>query len=161
MAQKPELAGKFYAFLASRAAEASWQPLAPAARRAESVEWLYAFDIHCNAFVPIYLLLYVLQYLLLPLLLRPGVLPALLSNALFALAFSAYHYLTFLGYSEMPFLHKCEVFVYPIALVLLAAVLALLVGVNCTGLVVYLYFGQSSTLEGALSAALEVPSPSS
>ena len=66
-----------------------------AAKRRETVEWLYAFDVHCNAFVPIYVMvcrrrnarvatrrrlraasrlpssrqLYVLQYLLLPLLL--------------------------------------------------------------------------------------------
>ena len=110
--------------------------------RRESVEWLYAFDVHCNAFLPIYLLLYVAQYLLLPLLLRAGVLPAFLSNGLFASAFSAYHYLTFLGYSEMPFLQRCEVFVYPIALVLLALVLSLPLGVNGTATVVYMYFAK-------------------
>ena len=138
-AQQPQMGGSAYARLASRAAEASpWQH---ASERREAVEWLYAFDIHCNALVPIYLLLYVLQYLLLPLLLRPGFLARVLSNLLFAAAFSAYHYLTFLGYSEMPFLHKCEVFVYPIALVLVGAVLATLLGINCTGLIVYIYFG--------------------
>ena len=55
--------------------------------------------MHCNAFLPVYLLLYVLQYLLLPLLLRPGFVAVLLSNSLYAIAFSIYHYLTFLGYS--------------------------------------------------------------
>ena len=133
--QAPQL-GSAYHRLASRAAEASWSQ-----ERRESVEWMYAFDIHCNAFVPVYMLLYVLHYLLLPLLLRPGFFPALLSNALFAAAFSTYHYLTFLGYSEMPFLHKCEVFVYPIALVLLAFALSLPLGINCTATVVYIYFG--------------------
>ena len=119
------------------------RPQAPwaAEERRESVEWLYAFDIHCNAFVPVYLVLYVLQYLMLPLLLRPGLLARLLSNTLFAGGFSAYHYLTFLGYSEMPFLHKCEIFVYPIALVLLAFVLSLPLGINCTATIAYIYFG--------------------
>lgn len=70
-------------------------------RGPEYVEWLYAFDVHCNAFVPVYLLLYVLQYLLLPLLLRQGVLALIASNSLYATAFSVYHYLTFLGYSEV------------------------------------------------------------
>ena len=41
----------------------------------------------------------------------------------------------------MPFLTKCEVFVYPIALVLLAFALSLPLGVNCSALVVYIYFG--------------------
>lgn len=112
----------------------------PTARPNESVEWLYAFDVHCNAFVPLYLLLHAAQLLLLPLLLQPGFLPALLSNALYTSAFSAYHYLTFLGYSELPFLHRCECFVYPIAGVLLAFVLSLLLGLNATQWVAGIYF---------------------
>ena len=110
-------------------------------RGPEVVEWLYAFDVHCNAFLPLYLLLHVVQYLLLPVLLRPGVLSLLLSNSLYVAAFSVYHYLTFLGYSELPFLHHCECFVYPIALIILAFVLSLLVSINCTATVAYIYFG--------------------
>ena len=110
-------------------------------RRQETVEWLYAFDVHCNAFLPLFALLHVAQYLMLPLLLRPGFLAALLSNTLYAGAFSAYHYLTFLGYSELPFLHRCEVFVYPIALVLLAFVLCTVFKFNATVAVAYTYFG--------------------
>lgn len=48
----------------------------------ERVEWLYAFDVHCNGLFVLSLLLHVLQYLLLPLLLRRGFWPALLSNTL-------------------------------------------------------------------------------
>ena len=33
------------------------------------MEWLYAFDIHCNSFFVSFLFTHVLQYLLLPLLL--------------------------------------------------------------------------------------------
>lgn len=141
------LDGSAYARLAPRAAVAAWRPPPHATTRngGEAVEWLYAFDIHCNAFVPIYFLLYALQYVLLPLLLRPGVTACLLSNALYACAFSAYYYLTFLGYSEMPCLQKCEVFVYPIALVVLTAFFALLAGINCTSLATYMYFGTVST----------------
>ena len=112
-----------------------------AASRREAVEWRYAFDVHCNAFLPLLVLLHVLQYLLLPLLLRPGLLAALLSNTLYAVAFSVYHYLTFLGYSELPFLRRCECFVYPIAAVCVVYVLSLLLGLNCTSIVAYIYFG--------------------
>jgi len=111
-------------------------------RGPETVEWLYAFDVHCNAFVPLYLMLHVGQYLLLPLLLRPGVVALLLSNLLYATAFSVYHYLTFLGYSELPFLHHCECFVYPIAIILLTFALSLLVNVNCTAMVSCIYFSR-------------------
>lgn len=107
----------------------------------ETVEWRYAFDVHCNAFFPLFLLLYVLQFLLLPLLLRDGHLATLLSNTLYLAAFSVYHYLTFLGYSELPFLRRCEYFVYPIAPIVVVYVLFLLLNINCTGLVVGWYFG--------------------
>jgi len=126
----------------SRQASAhEWHSSAAERENKESVEWLYAFDVHCNALLPVSLLLHVLQYLLLPLLLRPGFVATLLSNALYAVAFSIYHYLTFLGYSELPFLHRCEFFIYPIALVLLAFVLSLPLNFNCTATVAYIYFG--------------------
>ena len=45
-----------------------------------------------------------LQFVLSPLLLWRSFLATLLSNALYALAFSYYHYITFLGFSALPFL---------------------------------------------------------
>ena len=112
-----------------------------AASRRETVEWRYAFDVHCNAFVPMLLLLHVGQYLLLPLLLREGLLPMLVSNTLYAAAFGVYHYLTFLGYSELPFLRRAECFVYPIGAVLLAYVFSLVCMMNVTSFVTRIYFG--------------------
>ena len=43
--------------------------------------------------------------------------------------------------SELPFLRRCECFVYPIAAIFVAYVFALLLGANCTGVVAYIYFG--------------------
>ena len=43
--------------------------------------------------------------------------------------------------AELPFLQRCECFVYPIALVLLAFVLSLPLGINCTATVAWIYFG--------------------
>ena len=40
------------------------------------------------------------------------------SDGRYAAAFSVYHYLTFLGYSELPFLRRCECFIYPVAAVM-------------------------------------------
>ena len=117
---------------------------------------LYAFDVHCNAYFPLFILLYgahkralssasaecsaalpprtlytillstrptlcfksyssvrralcallsaVAQFLLSPLLLWRSFVATLLSNALYGAAFSYYHYITFLGYSSLPFL---------------------------------------------------------
>ncbi|XP_060667355.1 uncharacterized protein LOC107426990 isoform X3 [Ziziphus jujuba] len=64
----------------------------------QRVEWLYAFDVHCNSFFPLFVMLYVIHYFLSPLLVAHGFIPVLLSNLLFMVAASYYHYLNFLGY---------------------------------------------------------------
>ena len=50
-----------------------------------------------------------LQLLLAPLLLWRSLIAALVSNALYAAALGYYHYLSFLGYSALPFLEHTEV----------------------------------------------------
>lgn len=84
------------------------------------LEWLYAFDVHCNAFFPLFVLLYVVQFYLRsacsscrsapplgtdflcccsPLLLSHSFLATFIANTLYAAAFAYYHYVSFLGYS--------------------------------------------------------------
>ena len=48
------------------------------------------------------------QYFVSPVLLWHSFLSVVLSNALYAVAFSYYHYLSFLGYSALPFLEHTE-----------------------------------------------------
>ena len=64
----------------------------------QEVEWLYAWDVHCNSYVPVLLLIFAAQLPLLPLLMRDGFLPALLGNTLYAAAAVHYIYITFSGY---------------------------------------------------------------
>ncbi|CAD7700463.1 unnamed protein product [Ostreobium quekettii] len=105
----------------------------------QRVEWMYAFDVQCNSFFPLFLLLHVVQFLLLPLLLANNVLGPILSNALHAVAFSYYHYLNFLGYSALPFLEGTELFLYPVALVLLAIPFAIVFAFNPTAVTLRWY----------------------
>jgi len=77
---------------------------------AQDVEWLYAFDVHCNAFICSYTLTYALQYLLLPLLVHKGVLSSVVANTLYAVAVVWYAYITHLGYKALPFLSNSQVF---------------------------------------------------
>ncbi len=71
----------------------------------QSVEWLFAWDVHCNAFVPVLLLAYVANFLLLPLTMAgDGLVPCLVGNALYATAAGHYLYITFQGYVVLPFL---------------------------------------------------------
>jgi len=106
----------------------------------QKVEWLYAFDIHCNSYFPLHLILYVLQFFLLPLLIRSNFLSTFISNSLYALAFSYYYHLTFLGYSALPFLQNTVFYLYPIAFILVAYVFSILFNVNATIFVMNIYF---------------------
>lgn len=107
----------------------------------QRVEWLYAFDVHCNSYFPLFVVLYVLQYFLSPLLLAHGFLSTLLSNMLYFVALSYYHYLNFLGYDVLPFLERTTFFLYPICVLVILFPICLLAGFNPTRFAMSLYFG--------------------
>ncbi|XP_020582807.1 protein unc-50 homolog isoform X2 [Phalaenopsis equestris] len=106
----------------------------------QRVEWLYAFDVHCNSFFPAFIMLYVIQYFASPLLVAHGFLPVLLSNLLFMVAISYYNYLNFLGYDVLPFLERTTFFLYPIGLVIILSPLLTLIGFNPTRYLMSIYF---------------------
>lgn len=111
----------------------------------QSVEWLYAFDIHCNAFFPLFVLLYGVQFFLLPLVLGQSLIAMLVANTLYAAGFAWYWYITHLGYRALPFLSQTEVFLFPIAAIALLYVLNILgyplgFGWNASRLMAHLYF---------------------
>lgn len=111
----------------------------------QSVEWLYAFDIHCNAFFPLFCLLYVAQFFLLPLVLGQTLFALLLSNTLYAAAFSWYWYITHLGYRSLPFLSNTEIFLFPIAAIVMVYILNIIgypfsMGWNASRLLAQVYF---------------------
>jgi hypothetical protein len=108
----------------------------------QKVEWLYAFDIHCNSFFPLFVILYVLQFFLLPLILDTGFISTVIANSMYAAAISYYFYVTFLGYNVLPFLHHTVLFLYPIGAVGLLYALSLLLRFNCSVFVMNYYFGR-------------------
>ncbi|GMH13498.1 hypothetical protein Nepgr_015339 [Nepenthes gracilis] len=108
----------------------------------QRVEWLYAFDVHCNSFFPMFVLLYVIHYFLSPLLVAHGFIPVLLSNLLFMVAVSYYHYLNFLGYDVLPFLEKTTFFLYPIGFAIILAPILILGGFNPSRYVMNMYFSR-------------------
>ncbi|PIN17603.1 hypothetical protein CDL12_09738 [Handroanthus impetiginosus] len=108
----------------------------------QRVEWLYAFDVHCNSFFPMFVLLYVVHYFLSPLLVAHGFVPVLLSNVLFMGAVSYYHYLNYLGYDVLPFLERTTIFLYPIGIVFVLSPILILSGFNPSRYVMNMYFSQ-------------------
>ncbi|KAF7126572.1 hypothetical protein RHSIM_Rhsim11G0160100 [Rhododendron simsii] len=115
----------------------------------QRVEWqvqklctLYAFDVHCNSFFPVFVMLYVMHYFLSPLLVAHGFIPVLLSNLLFMVAVSSYHYLNFLGYDVLPFLERTTFFLYPIGIVIILSPILTLSGFNPSRYFMNMYFSQ-------------------
>lgn len=106
----------------------------------QDTEWLFAFDIHCNGFFPLFLILHVLQFVLSPYLLSSAFSATLLANSLYAISFSIYFYHMFLGYSALPFMRNTQVFLFPIGLIAVAFILSLLVGFNASKFVYSIYF---------------------
>ena len=107
---------------------------------------MYAFDVHCNSYFPLFILLYgesmlplllllpghsrrclkfdiklcaaVVQFLFSPVLLHRNLLSSIISVLLYVVALSYYHYLNFLGYSALPFLDHTEVSYHVISVLL-------------------------------------------
>ncbi|XP_046853488.1 protein unc-50 homolog [Xenia sp. Carnegie-2017] len=103
-------------------------------RNAESkkqfVEWGYAFDVHLNAFFPLLVILHVIQLFFVKFLDHNHGFTILLCNTLWLVAFVYYGYITFLGYSALPFLQKTVVLLYPVPLLLVLYILTIVYSCN-------------------------------
>eukprot|EP01126_Amoeba_proteus_P000096 TRINITY_DN1003_c0_g2_i4.p1 TRINITY_DN1003_c0_g2~~TRINITY_DN1003_c0_g2_i4.p1 ORF type:complete len:254 (+),score=24.13 TRINITY_DN1003_c0_g2_i4:74-835(+) len=123
-----------------------------------SVEWGYSFDIHCNSFFPVFVLLYVVQFFFF-FLNSTGYVSLFLSNTLYIVALGYYHYITFLGYTSLKFLTNTHwlltPYVFCVFLYILTVVVLPLCGIywNATAIIFNFYFGKV----GIVNA----PSPSS
>eukprot|EP01118_Nematostelium_gracile_P001359 TRINITY_DN11399_c0_g1_i1.p1 TRINITY_DN11399_c0_g1~~TRINITY_DN11399_c0_g1_i1.p1 ORF type:complete len:243 (-),score=17.46 TRINITY_DN11399_c0_g1_i1:46-774(-) len=106
----------------------------------QTVEWLYAFDIHCNSFFPLFLMLHVVQFFLVPLLLKDMFISTFLSNTMYLIALGYYWHITFLGYHALPFLQNTRCFLYPAAGIFLGYFFTLIFNFNVTIFLMNFYF---------------------
>lgn len=104
-----------------------------------SVEWAYVFDVHTNAFFPLFLTLYVAQLLLLPIILKEKWVCLLVGNSLYLVGFAQYIYGVYLGLSALPFLIRAEILLSPL-LPLFAGYIVSLLGFNVASYVLRAYF---------------------
>ncbi|XP_039196552.1 protein unc-50 homolog isoform X1 [Crotalus tigris] len=97
------------------------------------VEWGYAFDVHLNAFYPLLVILHFIQLFFIHyVILSASSLGYFVGNTFWLVAISYYIYVTFLGYSALPFLKNTVVLLYPFALLILLYVVSLAIGWNFT-----------------------------
>ncbi|KAI8380733.1 UNC-50 [Blakeslea trispora] len=109
----------------------------------QKVEWAYAFDIHCNSYFPLFLILYIIQFFFLKLLIQHNWASIITSNLLYLVSATWYCYGTFLGFNVLPFLTRTELLLYPIIGFVIAFVLFNLFGINLSENVIGFYFGWS------------------
>lgn len=70
------------------------------------IEWAFCFDIHCNSFLIIWCMLYLVQFILLPLItIKDSFLSLLLGNTLYFGSIGYYFVITFYGFNSLPFLN--------------------------------------------------------
>ncbi|KAJ3259834.1 30S ribosomal protein S11, chloroplastic [Boothiomyces macroporosus] len=82
----------------------------------QSVEWMYCFDVHCNAFVPFFLFTYVVQFFFLFIVTKEGFFSRVFANTIYLVGGTYYFLITFLGFNALPFLKNTWLFLYPIIL---------------------------------------------
>lgn len=99
------------------------------------VEWGYAFDVHLNAFYPLLVILHFLQLFFINHIVvinSEWFLGCFVGNTMWLVAIGYYIYITFLGYSALPFLKNTVVLLYPFALLALLYVLSVTLRWNFT-----------------------------
>ncbi|KAF8067747.1 UNC-50 [Lyophyllum atratum] len=104
------------------------------------VEWAYAFDVHTNAFFPLYLTLYLAQLFLLPIIFKDRWVCLWVGNTLYLAAFAQYTYGVYLGLNALPFLVRSEILLAPLLPLFIAYIISLL-GFNVAKRVLGVYFG--------------------
>lgn len=104
------------------------------------LEWSYCFDIHCNAYLMIWLCLYFVQFFCLPLLRMNNFLSTLVGNTLYFFALSYYFLITFYGYNALPFLQRTEYLLSPIIGFVAAWLVLSLSGFNVANYMCSAYF---------------------
>lgn len=74
------------------------------------IDWTFCFDVHCNSFLMIWCLLYMLQFFLLPLINSKKLFVSLLlGNSLYFGAVGYYFVITFYGFNSLPFFNSLTV----------------------------------------------------
>ncbi|XP_072470711.1 protein unc-50 homolog isoform X2 [Notamacropus eugenii] len=97
------------------------------------VEWGYAFDVHLNAFYPLLVILHFIQLFFINyVIMTDTFIGYFVGNTLWLIAVGYYIYVTFLGYSALPFLKNTVILLYPFAPLILLYGLSLALGWNFT-----------------------------
>lgn len=103
------------------------------AKVGQDIEWAYSFDVHLNAFFPLLMILHCLQLAFVnTVIVNGGTFGLLLGNTFWLVAISYYIYITFLGYSVLPFVKKSVALLTPMLALFFIYLFTILLGLNIT-----------------------------
>lgn len=105
----------------------------------QTIEWAYCFDIHCNSFFPVFLITYLLQFFFLSIVTADGFISRMVGNLMYLIAFLYYNYITFLGYSALPFVQRSVLILFPSAIAFVLFIVSLFT-VNISKILLQIYF---------------------
>uniref|UniRef100_A0A915J381 Unc-50-like protein n=1 Tax=Romanomermis culicivorax TaxID=13658 RepID=A0A915J381_ROMCU len=106
----------------------------------QDVEWGYCFDVHLNAFFPILIFLHTVMPLLYPVLIsKAWFLSRFVGNSLWLIAIGYYLYITFLGFTALPFVKNTHIFLYPFSFLFILYVVLITIGWNVSQTVMWFY----------------------
>jgi hypothetical protein len=107
----------------------------------QTIEWAYCFDIHCNSFFPVFLITYLLQFFFLSIVTADGLISRVVGNSMYLIAFLYYNYITFLGYSALPFVQHSVLILFPSAIAFVLFLVSLFT-VNISQNLLRVYFAE-------------------
>lgn len=97
----------------------------------QDVEWAYCFDVHLNAFLPLLVILHIIQLPFLTTLINHDwYISAFIGNTFWLVAIGYYFYILFLGFSVLPFLTNTKVLLYPFTVLILVYILTIGLNLN-------------------------------
>merc|ERR1712087_729779 len=105
------------------------------------VEWLYAFDVHCNSYFIYFVISNVLVLILTPILLRQSLFSLILGNSIYLIAIIAYFYVTFLGYDAIPIIQHSERLLFPLPVIVILYIVFMLIHFNLTQFTLHYHYG--------------------
>nr|CAB3267511.1 protein unc-50 homolog [Phallusia mammillata] len=109
-------------------------------RVGQDVEWAYAFDVHLNAFFPVLMILHCLQlFFINPLIDKTWFVSTLVGNTFWLAALGYYIYITFLGYSVLPFVKKTVALLSPMILLCIVYFITIACNWNITRGLLWFY----------------------
>ena len=108
--------------------------------RNQDVEWGFTFDVHLNAFFPVLIILHFAQLLFInPVILKGGFFGVLLGNTFWLIALGYYCYVTFLGYSVLPYVKKSTLMLSPMILLVVVYLFSVIFQWNITAGLIWFY----------------------